>query len=59
MLVGQRSAAEYEVLVGRLGLGIASMDAQSTSHMLIVAFIVIGNAMYWSKRFSAKRGESK
>ncbi len=59
MLVGQRSAAEYEVLVGRLGLGIASMDAQSTSHMLIVAFIAIGNAIYWSKRVSSQRGGSK
>ncbi len=59
MLVGQRSAAEYEVLVGRLGLGIASMDAQSTSHMLIVAFIVIGNAIYWRRRISSKRGGSR
>ncbi|MEM1961573.1 MAG: hypothetical protein QXY48_03810 [Sulfolobales archaeon] len=59
MLVGQRSAAEYEVLVGRLGLGIASMDAQSTSHMLIVAFIIIGNAIYWGKRVSSKKGGSK
>lgn len=59
MLVGQRSAAEYEVLVGRLGLGIASMDAQSTSHVLIVAFILAGNAIYWSRRLSSKRGGGK
>lgn len=59
MLVGQRSAAEYEVLIGRLGLGIASMDAQSTSHMLIVAFIAIGNVIYWGKRVSSKRGGKK
>lgn len=59
MLVGQRSAAEYEVLVGRLGLGMAAMDAQSTSHMLIVAFIVIGNIVYWSRRLSSKRGETR
>lgn len=59
MLVGQRSAAEYEVLVGRLGLGIASMDAQSTSHMLIVAFIGIGNILYWGKRLSSRRGGGK
>lgn len=59
MLVGQRAAAEYEVLVGRLGLGMASMDAQSTSHMLILAFIVIGNVVYWSKRLSSRRGGAR
>ncbi len=59
MLVGQRAGAEYEVLVGRLGLGIASMDAQSTSHMLILAFIVIGNVVYWAKKLSSRRGGSR
>lgn len=59
MLVGQRAGAEYEILVGRLGLGMASMDAQSTSHMLILAFIIIGNIIYWSRRLSSKRGGRK
>jgi len=59
MLVGQRAGAEYEVLVGRLGLGMASMDAQSTSHMLVLAFIVIGNVVYWSRRLSSKKGGGK
>lgn len=59
MLVGQRSAAEYELLVGRLGLGIASMDAQSFSHLLIIIFIIAGNIVYWSRRLSSKRGEKK
>lgn len=56
MLVGQRSAAEYEVLVGELGLDIASMDAQSIFHMPIAASIVIDNILYQGKRLSPRRG---
>lgn len=55
MLVGQRSAAEYELLVGRKGLGLASMDAQSLTHALILVFVVVGNITYWSKRLSSKK----
>ncbi len=54
MLTGQRAAAEYEVLVGRKGLGLAAMDAQSISHLLILIFILIGNIVYWVKRSSQK-----
>jgi hypothetical protein len=55
MLVGQRSAAEYELLVGRKGLGLASMDSQSLTHALILVFIAVGNVVYWSKRLSSKK----
>ncbi|MEM3948837.1 MAG: hypothetical protein QXM76_04520 [Zestosphaera sp.] len=55
MLTGQRSAAEYELLVGRKGLGVASMDAQSLTHALILVFIVVGNVVYWGKRLSSKK----
>jgi len=54
MLVGQRSAAEYEMLVGRKGLGLAAMDAQSMAHLLIIIFIVLGNATYWARRLSRR-----
>jgi len=57
MLVGQRSAAEYELLVGRKGLGIASMDSQSLSHFVILIFIIVGNIVYWSKRLEAKKAK--
>lgn len=56
MLVGQRAGAEYELLVGRKGLGLASMDAQSLTHALILVFIVAGNITYWGKRLSSKKG---
>ncbi len=55
MLVGQRSAAEYELLVGRKGLGLASMDSQSLTHALILVFIAAGNVVYWGKRLRTKK----
>lgn len=57
MLTGQRSAAEYEVLVGRKGLGLAAMDAQSFAHALILVFIVIGNIVYFATRAKPKPKE--
>jgi len=59
MIVGQRGAAEYELLVGRKGLGIASMDAQSMSHLLIIVFIVLGNVVYWGMRVTSRGGGRK
>ncbi len=54
MLTGQRSAAEYETLVGRKGLGLASMDAQSFAHALILIFIIIGNIILFATRSKPK-----
>lgn len=54
MLTGQRSAAEYETLVGRKGLGLASMDAQSFAHALILIFIIIGNVILFATRSKPK-----
>ncbi|MGQ9538471.1 MAG: hypothetical protein ACUVTE_02670 [Candidatus Bathycorpusculaceae bacterium] len=54
MLTGQRGAAEYEVLVGRKGLGLAAMDAQSFAHALILVFIIVGNIMFLYTRSKPK-----
>jgi hypothetical protein len=59
MLTGQRSAAEYETLVGRKGLGLASMDAQSFAHALILVFIIIGNIIFLATRSKSKSKEVK
>jgi hypothetical protein len=56
LMVGQVAGAEYEVLVGRPGIGLGAMDAQSTSHAIILIFIILGNIMFWSVRL---RGEEK
>jgi preprotein translocase subunit YajC len=50
MLVGLRGAAEYETMMESPGIGVASMDAQSIAHLLIIFFIVIANISYFATR---------
>lgn len=50
LLEGGRGAAEYEILIDRPGEGVASMDAQSMGHLLIILFIVLGNIGYLATR---------
>lgn len=46
-LTSNKCAAEYEVL-GRLpGKAVATMDAQSSSHLLIIVLIMLGNVGYY------------
>jgi len=52
LLGGLRGAAEYEQLTGIVGRGAAMMDAQSIGHLIIVAFIIVGNLAYF---FSKKK----
>ncbi|HOE91580.1 MAG TPA: hypothetical protein PL063_02005 [Candidatus Cloacimonadota bacterium] len=47
LLGGLKNAAEYEYLVGRKGTATAGMDAQSVAHLLIIAFIVLGNIAFF------------
>lgn len=55
LLQGLRGAAEYEVLLKEPGDGAAMMDAQSMAHMVIILFIVVGNAAYFlNKKTAAK-----
>jgi hypothetical protein len=50
LAAGMKGAAEYEQLVGLPGTATAGMVAQSTSHLLLVAFIVFGNVMFFLAR---------
>ena len=50
LLGGMKGAAEYEKLVGVMGLGTRGMDAQSVSHLIVFAFILIGNIAYFTLR---------
>ncbi len=43
LIGGLRGAAEYEVLLAREGKAIAGMDAQSTTHFLIIALLALCN----------------
>ncbi|RLE56521.1 MAG: hypothetical protein DRJ30_01650 [Candidatus Methanomethylicota archaeon] len=50
LLPGLRAGAEYEKLLGRPELATAAADAISTSHILVLAFVIIGNIGYFAKR---------
>jgi hypothetical protein len=55
LIGGLRGAAEYESLINHPGVGIRGMPAQSATHLLIIAFILLGNIGYfWGKK---KRAE--
>ena len=50
MIGGLAGAAEYEKLVEIPGSATAGMRTQSIAHLIIVAFILIGNAAYFASR---------
>ncbi|MBS7637554.1 hypothetical protein KEJ49_01495 [Candidatus Bathyarchaeota archaeon] len=54
-IAGLRSAAEYELLVGRRGVALAQQDPLSTTHILVILFVVIGNLGYFFTRAKGKR----
>ncbi len=61
ILAGLRAAAEYEKLTDKKGTGTVGMDAQSIAHILIVAFVILGNIgmLVTKKSSSAPGGEGK
>lgn len=54
LLQGLRGAAEYELLMEAPGRAVAMMDAQSMGHLLIIGFIILGNAAYLVTKFAKK-----
>lgn len=54
LMPGLTVSAEYEILLQKPGLAVAGVDAVSTSHLLIVLLVVIGNIAYF-----LTRGEEK
>jgi hypothetical protein len=50
LAAGMKGAAEYEMLVGRPGDAVTGMAAQSASHLLLIAFIVLGNVAFFLRR---------
>jgi hypothetical protein len=54
LLGGLKGAAEYEFLVGVKGTATKGMDAQSIAHVLIIAFIVMGNIRAYKIRKNKK-----
>lgn len=52
ILGGMNGAAEFERITGYLGKGTRFMLSQSFAHMVVIAFIIIGNVAY----FRSERG---
>lgn len=47
LLKGMRGSAEYEIVTGKPGAAVAGMDTQSFAHLLVIAFIILGNIGYF------------
>jgi len=54
LLGGMAGAAEYEKSIGVPGTATKGMDAQSSAHMFIMFLILLGNAIYFARRRSAR-----
>ncbi|MFH1313075.1 MAG: hypothetical protein ABIJ00_07570 [Candidatus Eisenbacteria bacterium] len=50
LIGGMKGAAEYERLVATPGLATIGMDSQSIAHLLIIAFVLLGNVIYWLEK---------
>lgn len=50
LLTGISGAAEYEALIQRPGLALITMGGQTTGHLVIIFFIVIGNVIFFINR---------
>ncbi|MEA2030326.1 MAG: hypothetical protein U9N55_01860 [candidate division Zixibacteria bacterium] len=55
LLGGIKGAAEFENIVDYIGKGTKYMLSQSFAHMIVIAFIIIGNVAY----FKNERGKKK
>jgi hypothetical protein len=49
-IAGSTHAAQYELLLNEPGLTIASMDAQSIAHVVLVLFMILGNILYFIQK---------
>lgn len=56
ILIGLSGAAEYETLTNHPGPGVKGMDSQSVAHMLIIAFIILGNTGYFITKSKKSKG---
>jgi hypothetical protein len=50
LLTGISGAAEYESMLKKPGLALITMGGQTTGHLIIIFFIVIGNVIYFVNR---------
>ncbi|MGN6108026.1 MAG: hypothetical protein ACTHU0_23160 [Kofleriaceae bacterium] len=58
LVAGLSGAAEYEVLVGRPGIGVAGADVLNIGHAVVILAIVLGNAIYFIERRRRRGGKA-
>jgi hypothetical protein len=51
-ITGSMGAAELEILIGDPGKGATITDVENMVHVMLVAFMIIGNVAYWGARLS-------
>ena len=56
LLGGLQGAAEYETLVNAPGRAVAGMPVQVIAHLVMIAFIIIGNVGYFATRKKTRAG---
>jgi hypothetical protein len=54
VIAGIRGGAEYEFIMKAPGVGIAGIDAISTSHSMVVILLIIGNIGMLAKKLSGE-----
>ncbi len=50
LLIGLRAAAEYETAITAPAVATSYMEAQSTSQLVVLIFVVLGNVVYFSSK---------
>jgi len=55
LMPGLTSSAEYEKILGKPGLGLASTDAVSMSHILVLLLVLVGNVGYFASKMGGKK----
>lgn len=59
LMAGMKAAAEYEGMIGKIDRGMRGMASQTWGHLTIIAFIIIGNILYYMKRSREKKEQEK
>lgn len=55
VLAGIPATAEYESLLNHPGTAIAGVDAISTSHMLVLSVVIVGNIIFFLTKIGGKK----
>jgi hypothetical protein len=59
LIGGLKGAAEYEQLIGKPAVATRGMDPQSTAHLAIVVFVLLGNVAYLAMRRAERRRRAR